>query len=84
MLYAVSYSETMLHRALEENPDFFEDKGMSKGEFMAHMQNNLCLGQLKYRQAMFKQTAADLSDDHFTNDRVRRLVNGGDRFHPYL
>ena len=37
LLYATSYSQTMMGRVLEEQPDFFEDKDMKKTEFLAHL-----------------------------------------------
>ena len=84
MLYAQSYSQTMLNRVVEEQPDFFEEKEMTRSEFAAHLSNNLCLGVSKYRNSVFKTTSAQVQDDGYTNDKIRRLVNGGDRFHPYL
>ena len=38
----------------------------------------------KYRAAVVKQTSAQIYEDGYMNDKVRRLVNGGDKFHPYL
>ena len=84
MLYAQSYSITMVQRVLDEEPTYFEDKEINKDEFQAHLQNNICLGISKYRSSVFKDTTAQFYDDSFTTDKVRRLVNGGDRFHPYL
>ena len=84
MLYAQSYSLTMVQRVLDEQPDFFDDKDQTKEEFTAHLQNNLCIGISKYRSSVFKDTQAKITDDGFTNDKIRRLVNGGDKFHPYL
>ena len=37
LLYAASYSQTMMGRVLEEQPDFFEDKDMKRTEFLAHL-----------------------------------------------
>ena len=84
MLYAGSYSAIMLHRVTEEQPDFFENQSMTKDEFAAHLQNNICLNIMKYRSAVFKDTTAKIQEEGYTNDKIRRLVNGGDRFHPYL
>ena len=84
MIYARSYTETMLHRVLEEEPDFFEEKPISKQEFMAHLQNNLCIGASKYRSFTMKDTSAKVTEQYYLNDKIRRLTNGGDKFHPYL
>ena len=84
MLYAGSYSAIMMKRVLDEEPDILEERGMSKPEFEAHLQNNLCLGLSKYRAAVLKDTQAKIQEDGYLNDKIRRLTNGGDRFHPYL
>ena len=84
MMYAYSYTQTMLNRVLEEEPDFFEDKEISRPEFVAHLQNNLCLGASKYHSFVMKDTQAKLTENYFLNDKIRRLTNGGDKFHPYL
>ena len=83
-LFAQSYAVTMVHRVLQENPDYFEDKPMSADEFTVHIQNNLCLGTQKTRAAIFKDTQARIVDDYFLKDKMRRMVNGGDKFHPYI
>ena len=84
MLYAGSYSAIMLHRVEEEQPDFFENQSMTKDEFAAHLQNNICLNISKYRSAVFKNTTAKIQEEGYLNDKIRRLANGGDKFHPYL
>ena len=84
MTYAQAYSETMLARLLQEEPDYFEDKGISKSEFSIHLQHNICLGVLKYKNAVFADATAQLAEKDHLTDRVRRLANGGDKFHPYL
>ena len=43
MIYAQSYSATMMNRLLQEEPDYFEDKPVSKDEFAVHLMSNLCL-----------------------------------------
>ena len=37
LMYAHSYSATMVLRVLEEQPDFFEDKEITQLEFQAHL-----------------------------------------------
>ena len=71
-------------RTLAEEPDFFDERNTTKEEFLAHIENNLCLGVAKYRAHVFKQTVANVQEDGYLNDKIRRLVNGGDRFHPYI
>ena len=83
-VFAKSYALTMVQRVLEEQPDFLEEKQTTFEEFTAHLQNNLCLGAIKHKSAMFKETSAQIAEDGFLNDKIRRLTNGGDKFHPYL
>ena len=74
----------MVHRVLEEQPDFLEEKETTMEEFTAHLENNLCLGVNKHKAAMFKDTTARIAEDGFLNEKIRKLANGGDKFHPYL
>ena len=73
-----------MQRTLAEEPEFLEERNTTKEEFLAHIQNNLCLGLTKYRSAVFKTTAANIQEDGYLNEKIRKLTNGGDRFHPYL
>ena len=84
MLYARAYTGAMVQRVLEEEPEFFEEKGTSREVFQAHLENNICLGASKYRASVVKNTMAQMTDDHYTTDQVRRLANGGQKFHPYF
>ena len=83
-VYATSYSAIMLQRTLAEEPDFLEERGTTKEEFLAHISNNLCFGLTKYRNHVFKTTVAGVQEEGYLNDKIRRLTNGGDRFHPYI
>ena len=74
----------MMYRVLEEEPDFLETREITKQEFLAHLQNNLCLGASKYRSSVMKDTSAKVFENYYVNDKIRRLTNGGDKFHPYL
>ena len=84
MLYAAAYNETMLKRMEKEKPEFFEENNISKREMMAHLTNNMCLPYTKYKGRIFRETTAALKDSQHLNEQIRRLNNGGDRFHPYL
>ena len=84
MLYAHSYAGTMVLRVMEEQPDFFEEKEITQVEFTAHLENNICLGLSKYRASVTKETNAKITEDGYLTDKIRRLSNGGDKFHPYL
>ena len=83
-MYANAYSETMVTRLLQEQPDFFEDKPWSKAGFITHLSNNVCLPLAKSHSVVFRDTTAKIIEKRHTTDVIRRLNNGGDRFHPYL
>ena len=60
ILYAHSYATTMVHRVLEEEPEYFEDKPLTKTEFIAHLEGNMCLGIAKYRARALKDMQAQV------------------------
>ena len=84
MIYATAYNETMLKRLDKEKPEFYEDNNISKAELIAHLTNNMCLTYSKYKSKVFRDTTAQLKEKEHLNDQIRRLSNGGDRFHPYI
>ena len=84
ILYATAYTETMLMRAKAEDPDIFAMKGMSKEEMQAHLTHNMCLPYSKMHAKVFRETTAKINEKNYTNDEIRRLYNGGDKFHPYF
>ena len=84
LMYAAAYTETMLTRAKAEDPEIFALKGMSKSEMQAHMINNICLPYKKVQARVFRDTTAKINEDHYLKDEIRRLYNGGDKFHPYV
>ena len=81
--YATAYTETMLTRAKAEEPEIFAIKGMSKQEMQVHMVNNICLPYKKLQNRAFRDTTAKITESNYLKDEVRRLSNGGDKFHPY-
>ena len=58
MLYAQAYTATMMNRLNNEEPDYFEDKPVSKDEFAVHLMSNLCLEQRKQKNAAFADATA--------------------------
>jgi hypothetical protein len=74
----------MTTRLLAEEPDFFEGKEMDRVSWEAHLMNNFCLPTAKQHAVVFRETHAQIKEDEHTTDSIRRLVNGGDRFHPYM
>ena len=83
LIYATAYTETMLTRAKAEDPEVFATKGMSKQEMQVHMVNNICLPYKKLQNRAFRDTTAKITESNYLKDEVRRLSNGGDKFHPY-
>ena len=83
-IYALAYTEVMLHRAKAEDPEIFAKKGMSKSEMQAHMVSNMCLPYQKIQTKMFRERTASIYDEMYLKDNIRRLSNGGDKFHPYM
>jgi hypothetical protein len=84
MLYATAYNETMLQRLEKEKPEFYEENNINKRELVAHLTNNMCLAYTKYKSKVFRDTTAQLKEKEHLNEQIRRLNNGGDRFHPYF
>ena len=83
-LYAASYSSTMIMRIEKEDPNFFDDKDYTREEIIAKINHNLCLQIHQYRAKVFQNTVTDMLDKDHTREEIRRLVNGGQRFHPYF
>ncbi len=83
-MYASAYNETMLKRLEKEKPEFFEENNINKKEMIAHLTNNMCLPYTKYKGKVFRDTTARLKEQEHLQDQIRRLSNGGDRFHPYI
>ena len=74
----------MINRLLAEEPDFFDGHEMDRHSFGVHLMNNFCLPTAKQHAVVFRQTHAKMKEDQHTTDSIRRLVNNGDRFHPYI
>ena len=83
-MYAAAYNSTMLNRLQKEKPEFFEENNIDKAEMIVHLTNNMCLPYTKYKNRVFRDTTAKLKETEHLKDQIRRLSNGGDRFHPYL
>jgi hypothetical protein len=84
MLYATSYSEIMMKRLESEKPEFFVEATMTRPELVAHLTNNMCLPYSKIKAKMMRDTSVKIKENDHLKDDIRRLSNGGDRFHPYF
>ena len=83
LIYATAYNETMLLRLEKERPEFYEENNVNKKELVAHLNNNMCIAYSKYKSRVFRDTTVFLKEKENLNEQIRRLNNGGDRFHPY-
>ena len=84
LVYASAYTETMLTRAQVEDPEIFAVKGMNKSEMQQNMIHNMCLPYKKLHAKMFREATARINEKNYLEDDIRRLYNGGDKFHPYV
>ena len=80
----MAYADTLLQRLETEQPDYFKESEMSRGEMTAHLVNNICYPVTKAYSRQFRETTANLHEKKHLTDQIRRLNNGGDKFHPYL
>ena len=83
-LYANAYVSTILQRLEKEDPSYFADKDFTKEEIANKVMHNLCLELNQYRNKVFQETLADMMDKQDTRNEMRKLNNGGQKFHPYF
>jgi hypothetical protein len=83
-MYATAYSQIVIRRLVAEQPEFLEENGVSKNEIITHLTNNMCYPYTKYKSRMFRERTAEIKAEEHLKDDIRRLYNGGDKFHPYL
>jgi len=84
VIYAAAYSMTVLKRLMAEKPEFLEEAGVSEDEMVTHLTNNMCLPYQKYQSRMFRERSAELKEEDFLRNSIKRLYNHGDKFHPYI
>ena len=82
--FAEAYSGILLRRAEVEDPAIFAVKGMSKEEMHLQMIQNMCLPYAHQKALSFRDATAKINEKRYLNDEIRRLTQGGERFHPYL
>ena len=81
---ASNYFNVMRRRIDEEQPEYFEEKGVPVGRFHNDFIKEVCYEEMVKGQHAGRSRQADLLAKHHLNDTMRRLVNGGDKFHPYM
>jgi hypothetical protein len=84
MMYATAYNETMLKRLETEQPDFYAENNLNKRELAAHLTNNMCMPYSKFKAKVFRDRTIEMKEKEHLTDTIRRLYNGGDKFHPYI
>lgn len=84
ILYAQSYNKIVLKRIEEARPEFFDDLKMSKNELVANLSHNMCLPVSKSFSQVYRRRTAEIKEEDHLKDSIRRLVNNGDKFHPYI
>jgi len=50
----------MLTRLEQEEPEYFENKGISREEFSLHLTQNICLPINKYHSRVFRDTTVKI------------------------
>ena len=78
------YAEDMAEKFVEEDRGFFARQGIDQENFMLQLVSQMCAPKIKLAAKSFKDTTAKINEKNYLNDDIRRLYNGGDKFHPYL
>ena len=81
---AHNYFTTMRKRVEEEQPDYFEEKGTDLGKFETKFITEVCYEQIATWDQAYRNRDVEIESKGYLNDTIRKLVNGGDKFHPYL
>ena len=84
MILAQSYASIMVKRITSEQPEFFETTSHDEASFKTHLANNFCIRETQNQAVAFRHAHADMIEDSYTKDSMRRMINGGDKFHPYM
>jgi hypothetical protein len=84
MVYARAYVETAMNRLADADPDFLRNNDISQRELELQLTNNICQEAQIIRNAAFVKTQADIVERKYVKEDIRRLINGGQRFHPYF
>ena len=74
----------MLNRAAVEDPEVFAVKGVSRQEMHQHLVHNMCLPYKTLHARAFRDQTVKITEKSYLQDEIRRLYNGGDKFHPYM
>ena len=81
---AGAYAATMVNRIEAERPEVIEEKGMTKNALIAYLANNMCQDISKMHSKALREHVIREKDKTYLQDEIRRLYNGGHKYHPYL
>eukprot|EP00352_Strombidinopsis_acuminata_P008893 CAMPEP_0176373314 /NCGR_PEP_ID=MMETSP0126-20121128/25951_1 /TAXON_ID=141414 ORGANISM="Strombidinopsis acuminatum, Strain SPMC142" /NCGR_SAMPLE_ID=MMETSP0126 /ASSEMBLY_ACC=CAM_ASM_000229 /LENGTH=130 /DNA_ID=CAMNT_0017733401 /DNA_START=19 /DNA_END=411 /DNA_ORIENTATION=+ len=81
---AFGYASTMVNRIEAERPEAIEEKGMSKNELITYLAGNMCQDISKMHSKALREHVIREKDKTYLQDEIRRLYNGGHKYHPYL
>ena len=59
-----AYYDTMVHDIWADNNDFLDDLKISRGELVAKLTKNKCIGTLKYLAHEHRRTVAEMIENH--------------------
>ena len=79
-----AYYDTMVSDMQADMPDMLDTLSVTKGELVAKMTKNKCLGTMKYLAHQHRKRAAELIEDDYLRKTTQKFANQGLNFHPYL
>ena len=74
----------MKRRLEEEQPDYFEERGVDEPVFRRNFVREVCYENEKVYAVLAKKRIYDALAKQKLTEQIRKLNNGGDKFHPYL
>ncbi len=82
--HATAFTNTLLTRVENEEPEIFQSRGIDRGAMHIKLIKNMCLNEGQMRARVMRETTARINEKRYLNDDIRRLSNDGNKFHPYL
>ena len=82
--HAGAFTETLLSRVENEDPEVYQSRGLDRSALKIKLVKNMCLNEGQMRARVMRETTALITEKQYLNDDIRRLYNGGSKFHPYL
>ena len=57
---------------------------MTMDDLIMNLSMKMCGKQEQVQRRLFRNATADITEKAYLTDDIRKLYNGGDRFHPYV